>query len=101
MSIRPPRPTKGTRTASKTKGRRQEFSLDLEELRSALDMAGAGGSVFARPTGGRGMPVLHVEGVPAVPFDRIQWRAAAQQRDVTTEVIHLLRRALAEEARPD
>jgi plasmid stability protein len=47
------------------------------------------------------MPVLHVEEVPAELYDRLQRRAAARNRELTTEVLDLLERALAteEEAR--
>ena len=43
------------------------------------------------------MPVLHVEEVPADLYDRIRRRAAARNRELTTEVLDLLERALASE----
>jgi plasmid stability protein len=43
------------------------------------------------------MPVLHVEGVPAELYDRLRRRATARNRELTTEVLDLLERALAEE----
>jgi plasmid stability protein len=43
------------------------------------------------------MPVLHVEEVPADLYDRLRRRAAARNRELTTEVLDLLERALASE----
>ncbi len=43
------------------------------------------------------MPVLHVEDVPLDLYDRIQERAAAENRPLPAEVVHLLRQALASE----
>jgi plasmid stability protein len=47
------------------------------------------------------MPVLHIEEVPADLYDRLRRRAEARDRELTTEVLDLLERALAteEEAR--
>ncbi len=43
------------------------------------------------------MPVLHVEEVPADLYDRLRRRAEARNRELTTEVLDLLERALAED----
>jgi plasmid stability protein len=43
------------------------------------------------------MRVLHVEDIPRDLYDRIQERAAAENRPFPTEVVYLLRQALATE----
>src|SRR5687767_9794303 len=59
-----------------------------------MEVAGCWLSPAERRTG---MPVLHLEEVPADLYERIQQRAAAQNRPLTAEVIDLLRHALAKE----
>jgi plasmid stability protein len=46
------------------------------------------------------MPTLVVENVPAEVYERLQKRAAAQQRTLPEEMMHLLRRVLSEEESP-
>jgi plasmid stability protein len=46
------------------------------------------------------MPTLVVENVPAEIYERLQKRAAGQQRSLPEETLYLLQQALREEDRP-
>jgi plasmid stability protein len=46
------------------------------------------------------MPTLIVENVPPEVYERLQQRAAAQQRTLPEETLHLLQQVLREEDRP-
>lgn len=46
------------------------------------------------------MPTLIVENVPVEIYERLQKRAAGQQRSLPEETLHLLQQALREENRP-
>ena len=46
------------------------------------------------------MPILHVRNVPQDLYERLQQRAASQQRSISAEVIYLLHTALEEAERP-
>ena len=43
------------------------------------------------------MPTLHVRNVPDELYERIRARAQSQGRSITSEVIHLLQRALSQD----